>query len=270
MSVYLHANFRSKAIARSVDVSVLLPDSFLEGGADKKYQTLYLLHGFGGDHLSWMIGSNIARYAQEKELMVVMPSAYNSAYTDFKHGLDYFTYIAEDLPDFIERLFPASPKREDRFVAGMSMGGYGAYKLGLSYPERFAAIGGIAGSYHAEYRYQGKVTTVSTLCEGLYGIPPEIEPEIHDIFTMLRNLKREGKCIPRLYTCCGWEDRRYQDSVDLKALTDELGIPCTFEEGHGKHNEEFFDPSIKRVLEWMELKGTPIYEAAENDTNERN
>ncbi|MDO4268122.1 MAG: alpha/beta hydrolase-fold protein [Eubacteriales bacterium] len=258
MSVYVHCNFRSKAIAMPVDVSVLLPDSFLEGDKNKKYQTLYLLHGFCGDHLSWMRGSNIARYAQEKELMVVMPSAYNSAYTDMKYGLDYFSYISRDLPDFIERLFPASEKREDRFVAGMSMGGYGAYKLGLAFPEKFAAVGGIAGSYHAEYRYQGKVTTISTLCEGLYGDPPAMTPEIHDIFTMLGNLKKDGRQIPRLYTCCGFEDRRYQDSVDLKQFADSIGVPLTFEDGHGQHNEEYFDKSVRRVLEWMELKGTAV------------
>ena len=90
--------------------------------------------------------------------MVVMPSVYNSAYTDMKYGLDYFSYLTEELTDFVERNFPAATKRENRFIAGMSMGGYGAYKWGLTCPEKFAAIGGVAGSYHAEYRYQERLT----------------------------------------------------------------------------------------------------------------
>ena len=110
------------------------------------------------------------------------------------------------------------------------MGGYGAYKWGLTCPEKFAAIGGVAGSYHAEYRYQGKVNTVSTLCEALYGDPPAITPEVHDVFTLLKNRKEEGRDIPRLYTCCGTEDRRHQDSVDLKEFADQLGVPLLFEE----------------------------------------
>ena len=75
----------------------------------------------------------------------------------------------------------------------MSMGGYGAYKWGLTCPEKFAAIGGVAGSYHAEYRYQGKVNTVSTLCEALYGDPPAITPEVHDVFTLLKKPERRRK-----------------------------------------------------------------------------
>lgn len=257
MAAFVHCNFRSNILCMSVDVSVLLPDNersrlFLENKQEPvKYKTLYLLHGFSGDYMSYLRTSNIERYADEHQLMVVMPSVYNSAYTDMKYGLDYFTYLSKELMHFIELTFPASQRREERFVAGMSMGGYGAYKLGLSCPEKFCAIGGVAGSYHAEYRYQGKVSTVSTLCEGLYGDPPQIVPEVHDVFTLLKQLKKEGKEIPRLYTCCGTEDRRYQDSVDLKKFAEELEIPIVFEQGPGKHDMIFFDEYIQRILKWM-------------------
>lgn len=260
MAVFIHCNFHSRVLRMSVDVSILLPDEDrirqFENGTRKpvKYQTLYLLHGFTGDYLTYLRTSNIERYADEHQIMVVMPSIYNSAYTDMKYGLDYFTYLSEELMDFIERTFPAATERENRFVAGMSMGGYGAYKFGLSCPEKFAAIGGVAGSYHAEYRYQGKVNTVSTLCEALYGDPPAVTPEIHDIFTMMKQLKEKGIELPRMYTCCGTEDRRYQDSVDLKNAADELGIPLVFEHGPGKHDSVFFDQYIQRILDWMEFK----------------
>ncbi len=263
MAVYVHCNFHSCVLRMSVDVSVLLPDEnrvkqFAEGiQVPVRYQTLYLLHGFTGDHMSYLRTSNIERYADEHQIMVVMPSIYNSAYTDMKYGMDYFTYLSRELMDFIERTFPSSAKREDRFVAGMSMGGYGAYKLGLSCPDKFCAIGGVAGSYHAEYRYQGKVNTVSTLCEALYGDPPRITPEVHDIFTIMKNLKESGAQLPRMYTCCGYEDRRYQDSVDLKEFADSLGVDLVFEHGHGKHDSVFFDRYIQRILDWMEFNGGP-------------
>lgn len=264
MAAYLHCNFKSKVLHMWVDVSVLLPDDnrvkqFTERTHEPvKYQTMYLLHGFSGDHMSYLRSSNIERYADQHQVMVVMPSLYNSAYTDMKYGLEYFTYLSQELIDFIERTFPASTRREDRFVAGMSMGGYGAFKLGLSCPELFAAIGGVAGSYHAEYRYQGKVTTVSTLCEALYGDPPAITPEIHDIFTLLKNLKDSGQELPRMYTCCGYEDRRYQDSVDLKEFADSIGVPLVFEHSHGKHDSVFFDEYIQKIMDWMGFKGGPV------------
>lgn len=264
MAAYLHCNFHSCVLRMSVDVSILLPEQdrmkqFEEKTKNPvKYQTLYLLHGFTGDYMTYLRTSNIERYADEHQIMVVMPSIYNSAYTDMKYGLDYFTYLSEELMDFIERTFPSSQKREDRFVAGMSMGGYGAYKFGLSCPDKFCAIGGVAGSYHAEYRYQGKVNTVSTLCEALYGDPPAITPEIHDIFTMMRNLKEKGVELPKMYTCCGTEDRRYQDSVDLKEFADEIGVPLVFEDGPGRHDSVFFDEYIQKILNWMEFAGGPV------------
>ena len=136
----------------------------------------------------------------------------------------------------------------------------GAYKWGLTCPEKFAAIGGVAGSYHAEYRYQGKVNTVSTLCEALYGDPPAITPEVHDVFTLLKNRKEEGRDIPRLYTCCGTEDRRHQDSVDLKEFADQLGVPLLFEEGPGRHDDIFFDEYIQKILDWMNFAGKSVEE----------
>lgn len=264
MAVYVHCNFHSCVLCMSVDVSVLIPDNtrqkqFQEGVRESvKYQTLYLLHGLSGDYMTYLRSSNIEQYADRHQILVVMPSIYNSAYTDMKYGLDYFTYLSKELMHFIETTFPASPRREDRFVAGMSMGGYGAYKLGLTCPEKFSAVGGVAGSYHAEYRYQGKVNTVSTLCEALYGDPPCIIPEVHDIFTLLKNLKAEGSVIPRLYTCCGTEDRRYQDSVDLKEFADKYEIPLVFEYGSGKHDSAFFDRYIQKILDWMQFRGEPV------------
>lgn len=264
MAVFIHCNFQSVVLGMSVDVSVLFPDAERRRQYENKekkpvkYQTLYLLHGFSGDYMSYLRTSNIERYADEHQIMVVMPSVYNSAYTDMKYGLNYFTYLSQELMDFIELNFPSSPHRQDRFVAGMSMGGYGAYKLGLSCPDKFSAIGGVAGSYHAEYRYQGKVTTISTLCEALYGDPPAITPEVHDIFTLMKNLKERGEELPRMYTCCGYEDRRYQDSVDLKEFADALEIPLVFEHGHGKHDSVFFDEYIQKILNWMEFGGEPV------------
>lgn len=270
MAAYVHCNYHSVILRMQVDVSILLPEQHrmerIQQGTEGqnqtglKYQTLYLLHGFTEDHLSYLRRTKIERYADAHQIMVVMPSVYNSAYTDMQYGLEYFTYLRRELVDFVESNFPAARTRENRFVAGMSMGGYGAYKWGLTEPERFAAIAGVAGSYHAEYRYQGKVNTVSTLCEALYGDPPAMTPEIHDVFTMLTNLRKEGREIPRLYTCCGTEDRRHQDSVDLKEHCDALGIPLVFEEGPGRHDDLFFDEYIPRILDWMGFRGGPVEE----------
>lgn len=84
--------------------------------------------------------------------------------------------------------------------------------------------------------------------------------EIHDVFTLLKNLKEKGNYIPRLYTCCGTEDRRHQDSVDLKKTADELDVPLLFEQGPGRHDDIFFDEYIQKILNWMNFAGEPIEE----------
>ena len=251
---WISINFESKALGMPVMTNVLMPQG--RGG----YKTLYLLHGAGGDYASWLLKSRVADYAEGKNIAVVMPSGNNKCYVNNRYGKDYFTFLTEELIEKCETWFDLSPKKEDRFIAGMSMGGYGAYKWGLTCPEKFAAIGGVAGSYHAEYRYQGKVNTVSTLCEALYGDPPAITPEVHDVFTLLKNRKEEGRDIPRLYTCCGTEDRRHQDSVDLKEFADQLGVPLLFEEGPGRHDDIFFDEYIQKILDWMNFAGKSVEE----------
>lgn len=121
MAAYVHCNFHSCILRMQVDVSILLQEKermedVEQGkkgetfGKNKKYQTLYLLHGFTGDHLTYLRTSKIERYADEHQIMVVMPSVYNSAYTDMKYGLDYFSYLTEELTDFVERNFPGSNK----------------------------------------------------------------------------------------------------------------------------------------------------------------
>ena len=263
----IHVDFFSEVLGMSSQMEVILPQQ-TEGQIgighvekQNKYPVLYLLHGMTDNQTIWTRNTSIERYAADHGIAVVMPNAHLGWYTDMQYGFDYFTFFSEELPTLCERFFPCiSNDPKDRFVTGNSMGGYGAFKLGLTCPEKYAAIGGVAGSYHAEYRYQGKVNTVSTLCEALYGDPPAITPEVHDVFTLLKNRKEEGRDIPRLYTCCGTEDRRHQDSVDLKEFADQLGVPLLFEEGPGRHDDIFFDEYIQKILDWMNFAGKSVEE----------
>ena len=137
----------------SVTVIIPTPDSTemqQPGGMDYfsdgvKYQVLYLLHGLYGDHTNWLRYTAIERYVQDRRLAVIMPAVGNSFYQDMYHGPDYLTYITQELPRFICRLFPVSDKKEDTFVAGLSMGGYGAVKCAFQCPEQYAACASLSG-----------------------------------------------------------------------------------------------------------------------------
>ncbi|MBN1764701.1 MAG: hypothetical protein JW860_05540, partial [Sedimentisphaerales bacterium] len=143
-------SYQSKALHVPTTITVTLPfpcfdpvtsNESLEDiyGSRKKFKTLYLLHGAFADSGSWSLYTRVEQYADELGLAVVMPSVGNSFYADLLHGPGYWTFVSEELPRFVRSVFPLSDKPEDNFAAGLSMGGYGAFKLVLNKPEEFAA-----------------------------------------------------------------------------------------------------------------------------------
>ena len=141
-------NFESRYLNNNHEISIILPDMPRDKtpaefyGSGKKYKVLWLLHGTFGDHTDWIRKSNIELYACEKDLIVVMPSALNSNYAEwakFSIGFDMYHYLTEELMPLVYNWFPASDKREDNFIAGLSMGGRGTLVYALNHPEKFAA-----------------------------------------------------------------------------------------------------------------------------------
>ena len=139
--------FESQYLGNNHTVGVILPDKPRNltpqefYGSGKKYKVLWLLHGTFGDYSDWIRKSMIELYACERDLIVVMPSAMNSNYANwpsFGMGFQMYDYIFEELMPLIYNWFPASDKREDNFVAGLSMGGRGTCVLALNHPEKFA------------------------------------------------------------------------------------------------------------------------------------
>ena len=139
---YFDMNFKSDSLNRNTTVSVILPEKPRES-----FKTLYLLHGLSDDHRAWLIRSGIVRYARKYDVAVVMPDAARSWYADTATGEKYFTLITEELPTLCRGYFAGmSARREDNFIAGLSMGGYGALKAALTYPERYAGCASLSGS----------------------------------------------------------------------------------------------------------------------------
>ena len=133
----LHVNFYSRTLERETQMDVILPEAAkkligMEGVATRQCKTLYLLHGMSDDQTIWQRRTSIERYAAAYGLAVVMPTTDLGWYTDMYRGDKYFAFITRELPAVCRDLFPMmSPRREDTYVAGLSMGGYGALKCAL-------------------------------------------------------------------------------------------------------------------------------------------
>ena len=267
----IESKFFSRELYRSVSVNVVLPlpdsgDEFFEGttplpGNGKKYQVLYLLHGFSADHTDWQRFSRIETYAQAKRLAVVMPSGDNSFYANMAHSGNYYNFISKELPEAMEKLFPISGKPEDKFIAGLSMGGYGSFKIALRNPDQYAAAASLSGGMRvgpnlnsAKARPSGVPTDVY-LAEA-YGPNWEYyDPQTEDLFIVLENAVKSGVKLPKLFQCVGTEDFVYAQNAEFRDFAKNLGVDLTYEEGPGVHNWDFWDPWICRILDWLPLAG---------------
>ena len=260
----IQANFMSKSLMRTVTVNVVLPVDKLTKPGDpvrekKPFKTLYLLHGIFGDYTDWITGTRVARWAQENNLAVVMPSGENHFYVDDERAGHYYgRFIGEELVQMTRDMFPLSDKREDTFIGGLSMGGYGAIVNGLNYADTFSHIamlsaGMILDRVLASTDDDPMPSHRRGFYKGVFGDLDKLPGSDKDYKALILKLKAEGKEIPKIYMCCGTEDFLYEKNCDYRDFLREQGVDLTWEEGPGVHNWVFWDEYIRHVLDWLPL-----------------
>lgn len=252
---WLHVHYHSEALRMPVPMEVLLPQYVSGGSRGVKdpgpFQTLYLLHGKSDDHTAWMRRTSVERYVEGLPLAVVMPAGHLGWYTDMVHGRDYFRFISEELPAICERMFPLSPAREGRFIAGLSMGGYGAFKAALSAPETFCAAASFSGALDVRKAYE---ILGRKQADDVFGGEERLDGSVNDLFAQAERLMQSEQPRPNLYQWCGTEDFLYSDNVRFKDHAEKIGLPVTYEEGPGDHNWKNWDRCIERTLQWLTLR----------------
>ncbi len=251
-------HFYSEALDVRTTINVILPQrNRLERrqAKDAKFRTLYLLHGHTDDHTAWQRWTSIERYVEGLDLAVVMPAVNNSFYTDMAYGMKYFTYLTRELPILLREILPLSAKREDTFVAGLSMGGYGAFKLALSRPEQYAAAASLSGAVDIcrVLKEDPKDPDNGPWLEKMHGIFGDLSKgpgSRHDLFTLAETISR-GKVKPRLFQYCGTEDTLDPDNSRFRDHVRTLPLDLTYTEGPGDHTWKYWDEKIQQVLKWL-------------------
>ncbi|WEK53246.1 MAG: alpha/beta hydrolase family protein [Candidatus Cohnella colombiensis] len=241
---FLQCQFYSNSLEIMTSVNVILPEK-IEG----PLPTLYLLHGLSDDHTVWGRRTSIERYAAEYQLAVVMPAVNRSFYTDMAYGAKYWTFISEELPERVRSMFPLSPEREYNFAAGLSMGGYGAMKLGLSHPDRYAAVASMSGAVDSTRLTRDEFVNDMTY---MFGTADQLKNSSNDLFALANQVSTKG-VVPLLYQCCGTEDFLYEDNIRFRDHLTQLGLALTYEEEPGEHEWGYWDWKIQRVLSWLPI-----------------
>jgi len=246
----------SEVLGMQTTLTVILPEASGMDASSRPYQTLYLLHGLSDDDSIWTRRTSIERYASKYHLAVIMPRVDLSFYTDMAEGERYWTFISEELPRICKSYFPLSAKREDTFVAGLSMGGYGAFKLALRKPEQFGAAASLSGALNVGKNIDevlGKDERAIKFVKRVFG-PEGAKGTDNDLLALLAQAASHKDSLPKLYQCCGTEDFLYQDNLVFRSACEKSGIPLRYEEGPGAHDWAYWDARIQDVLDWLPLE----------------
>ena len=279
---FVDFKYFSPVMGMQMNIGIILPEVSqgvgVEGaGKDTNapIPTLYLLHGTSDDQTIWHRRTSIERYVSDKRMAVVMMTTHLGAYTNQKYGFRYFDYVAKEVPEICARYFNLSRKREEKFIAGLSMGGYGALKIGLALPDEFSVVGGLSagvdrlGHLPEAMRKMKSIEEFRTMKDELdprayanwmnfflnFGSPAEFaKSEDDNLFLVAEKAKASGKKLPKLIIRCGTEDKlAIEPNRRFKKHLDDLGIENDYAEFPGIHSWEFWDTHIQYVLEQLDL-----------------
>ncbi|MDD4140973.1 MAG: alpha/beta hydrolase family protein, partial [Eubacteriales bacterium] len=258
----LHTHFFSTSLGQACSLDVILPEAHQGIGIETSgsagsdpLPVLYLLHGLSDDHTIWQRRTSIERYAATRRLAVVMPAVHRSFYTDQKTGYRYWTFVSEELPRVVQHFFHISARREDTFAAGLSMGGYGALKLGLRCPDRFAAVASLSGavdltgfikSVDPERQAEGRL---------IFGSYEDYHGSDDDLYALAGKAASSGNPKPRIFLACGSGDFLYEANLAFRPHLEKLGFDVTWSEKAGAvHSWDYWDETIQQVLDWLQLQ----------------
>ncbi len=234
--------FFSPTLGKQCAAFVILPDS-----GKAPYATFYLLHGMSDDYSIWLRRTRIESYLEGLPLAVVMPDGFRGAYTNANVGPAYATYMTKDLIGTVERHFNVKKTRAARCIGGLSMGGYGALRLALGYPELFSSCNSHSGALMWGSMPVSKTRTGPQLSEFELVFGKNPKGSGHDLTKLASDCKKAGK-LPKIRIDCGTEDFLLQQNRDYAAHLNHIGVEHEYAEYPGNHNWEYWDLHVREAI----------------------
>lgn len=263
--VLFRGDIKCKSLQRRTSISVILPCDnihFLQGEEDiveKPYKTLYLLHGLYGSDDIFLANTSIQKFAEDMGVAVVLPCGENSFYINKPKSHEFYEdYVGQELVEITRNIFPLSHKKEDTFIAGFSMGGYGAVRLGLKYHNTFGYIGGISSALITDDVVNLKEDNDNLLeskdfAESCFGNLDEIKGSDLDPKFLIDDLISKNVDFPRIYLACGKDDFLFKNNLDYYNYLKSRNIDLDFVQDEGEHSWDFCDKYIKNFIRWLPL-----------------
>jgi len=268
----IRCHFFSEVFQTHTDITVTLPEAARDlnvedlRGKRVLYPVIYVLHGGAEESTMWMRMSRVEEYSKRYGFISVSINGMSSAYSDMVHGYKIFTYLTEELPKFVEGVFPASPRREDRYIAGFSMGGQGALKAAFRCPEKYAASMPLCGArdiipLFEKWQAMENGPDLTAVRDAL-GPIEALRDSNSDLVYLAKQATQSKGYKPRLLVACALDDYAAELTEQYHQMLTEIGIEHTYYQAPGIHDYYFVDHALEWALEnWLTLAKPQIEEA---------
>lgn len=239
----------SYAVGGYKKFNVILPKDYYK--TDERYKVIFLLHGYSGDHNDWINRTNLVRYLNDYSFVVVTPQADNSWYTNspFVKNRNYENYIIKELIPYVEKKYRVISTKHGRVIAGLSMGGYGAIKFAIKYPNLFYFVGSFSGAFRWPSMIEKNKSLITQSLKEAFGETRSDHWNKNDVSFLIDSLKSTS--LPYLYVACGENDQLEGLLESNRKVVEKLqskGIAYEYYELPGGHDWIFWDSQIKMFL----------------------
>lgn len=267
----INLRFNSEILGFATAVRILIPTEWAKEfdykghyGNKERLPVLWLLHGGSDNYADWHDCTTVQLLADTYKMAVVMPDAQNSSYSNMAFGPDWFDYMTRELPEYIYERFPIAREREKNYISGMSMGGFGALKIALRYPERFLAVCPIASAVGLPEQYVHHTTDERKWFGrefekifGHYEHPEELIGSVEDCYWLLDTALENKKSIPAMMLSQGTEDFTYEGNKKFYEYATSKGVPVKWVEAPGVHDWKSWNLYLPKVFEFIAANGGP-------------
>ena len=251
--------FASETLFRTVNLNVIVPvETYGRTDVKKpeKFKTLYLLHGFGGSQDDWMDYSNLRAISEKYNLAIVLPSGENSFYENMNSIAGrYSDFTGKEIVDFTRRMFPLSERREDTYIGGLSMGGFGALRLGSLYHETFGKLFTLSGAFIIDKISGQKAVYSDSIADYDYyvrtfgNLDCLKDSEKDPMYCVKKAVLQKN--MPEVYQAVGTEDFLIEENRMMKKYLEKEGVKVTYHEAEGIHDWSFWNKYLPEAVEWL-------------------
>lgn len=238
-------SFQSEYVGFETNLTVIIPNNIKKV---ENIKTLFLLHGYSGSNLDWLRFTTIEKLANEKNIAVVMPAINNSFYANMEYGPNYFDYLTKELPRIVESTFNIKLTKENTYIAGLSMGGYGALKAALTYPEKYQGAASLSGLINVKEIYDNFSDRLK-IVNGVFGSKEKLlsKNNPNDLYYLTKNYNNDLE----LYIACGTEDFLFNQNEEFHKYLEKNNFNHIYKTLKGDHNWDFWNSEIKGVLDYF-------------------